>query len=75
MDIFSQFNFSGSIFALVALPFLIIAVIFVFIMVRSGRKVSASRKNWLTTPGRMQMAQVEARRHHDQQGITPHTIR
>ena len=75
MDFFNQFNFSGAIFALVALPFLIIAIIFIFIMLRSRRKVSASRKNWLTTPGRVQMSQVEARRHHDQHGITPHTIR
>ena len=60
---------STSIFALVAIPFLIIAVVFVVLIARSNRKVRASM-NWSTTTGRILLSEVTSYRHRDADGIT-----
>lgn len=54
-------NMSGSISALVSIPFLIIAIVFFFLWARSRWKTSAA-KNWPSTTGRVISSEMEARR-------------
>ncbi|MEO8395041.1 MAG: DUF3592 domain-containing protein [Chloroflexota bacterium] len=61
MGFFNGFNTGGLTFWLVAIPFLIIAVIFIVGIVRANGKVRAS-KNWSSTSARILASDVEMRR-------------
>lgn len=58
---------STAIFALVAIPFLLIAFAFLFVTVRSNRKVRASQR-WSTTSGRILTSEVTSHRSLDSNG-------
>ncbi len=61
MNFLNPANLGTVIFGLVALPFLLIAVVLIVIMLRSRRRANAS-KSWPTTSGRVESAYVEPRR-------------
>ncbi len=62
-------NLGGMISGLVAIPFIIIAIVFVFLAMRSRRKVSAAQ-NWPTATGKVTFATVETRHSHSSEGGT-----
>jgi len=53
---------STSIFALVAVPFLIVALVFVFMIIRTSRKAHATER-WNTTSGRILQSEVTSYRY------------
>lgn len=63
MDFISDMmrNMSGSISALVGLPFLIIAIVFFALWIRARWQVSGAR-NWPSTTGRVLSSDMESRR-------------
>ncbi len=61
MGFFNGFNSAGLTFGLVAIPFLIVAVVFIVVIVRANGRVRAS-KNWSSTTARILAADVEMRR-------------
>jgi hypothetical protein len=69
MDMSNLFNMNQGIliFAITAVPFLIICLIFVFIIFRSSSKVRAS-KNWPSTEARILSSYVEQRQSHSSEG-------
>lgn len=74
MDVVNQlFNGMGTlglgIALMVALPFLLVALVLVFVVLRAGRKVRASQ-NWQATSGRVLMSYVDPRRSHRSTGGT-----
>jgi len=61
-QLFETMNTMGiGISLIVAIPFLIVALVFVVMVIRSGRKVRASQ-NWQSTNGRILSSYVEQRR-------------
>src|SRR5574341_1169863 len=70
MDFSSLTNNLGSmITGLVALPFLVIAIVFVFMAMRGRRQASAAQ-DWPTVSGKVMFATVETRRSHRSGGGT-----
>jgi hypothetical protein len=69
MDFISDMirNMTGFISVIVALPFLIIALIFLFLWIRARRQVGGAR-NWPSTTGRVISSEMEARRSHSSEG-------
>ena len=61
MGFLNGFNSGGLTFGLVAIPFVIIAVVFLIVILRANGKVRAS-KNWSSTTARILAADVEMRR-------------
>ena len=59
----------GGISLLVAVPFVIVALVFLIIVLRAGAKVRAS-KNWPTTPGRVLNSYIEPRRSRSGRGTS-----
>jgi hypothetical protein len=65
---FSFMNNIGSmITGLVAIPFVIVALVFVYLAVRASRRASASR-SWPATTGKILAAGIEPRRSHSSHG-------
>lgn len=60
-------NMGSMIMIIVAAPFVIIAVVFVFLALRSGWKANASR-NWPATTGTVIASGIEPRRSHSSHG-------
>jgi uncharacterized protein DUF3592 len=61
MDFSSINNLGGMISGLVALPFLVIAIVFILLWLRGRAKVSAA-KDWPSVSGKVTYATVETRR-------------
>jgi hypothetical protein len=59
----------GGIFALVALPFILVAIGVFVVVLRARRKVRSSQ-NWLSTNGHVQMSYIEPRTSHSSEGGT-----
>lgn len=69
-QLFNNMNLmGGGIALLVSIPFLIVGLVFLFIVVRAGGKVRAS-KNWPSTSGRVLASDIEMRRSRTGQGGT-----
>lgn len=62
-------NMAGSISLIVALPFLIIAIVFFVLWARSRRQIGQA-KSWPSTTGRVVSAHMDARRSHSSEGGT-----
>jgi Protein of unknown function (DUF3592) len=62
-------NLGGMISGLVALPFIIIAIVFIFLWLRGRRQVS-SALNWPAVSGKVVFATVETRHSHSSSGGT-----
>lgn len=63
MDFSFMNNLGGMIAGVVAIPFVVIAIVFVVIALRSRRKVSAAQ-DWPSTSGKVTYATVETRHSH-----------
>jgi hypothetical protein len=61
MGFFTGFNSGGLTFALVAVPFLIVALAFIVVILRANGKVRAS-KNWSSTTARILASDIQMRR-------------
>lgn len=69
-QLFENMNLMGvGIAVLVTIPILIVAGVFLFMVLRAGGKVRASR-SWLSTPGRVLTSYIEPRRSHSSRGGT-----
>jgi hypothetical protein len=62
-------NIGSSISGLVAIPFVIVAIVLIFLAIRSGRKASVS-KSWPATTGKILAAGIEPRRSHSDGGTS-----
>ncbi len=67
MDLFNDANMGGAIFAITALPFVIIVLIFVIIILRARKQTRASQ-SWSTASGRVLAAYNERRTTTDSNG-------
>src|SRR5262245_51840255 len=67
MDMGFMNNLGSMISGLVAIPFIIVALVFVFLALRSSRKASISRK-WPATTGKVLAAGIEPRTGHSSKG-------
>jgi hypothetical protein len=67
MDFMS--NIGSMISGIVAIPFVIIALVFIFLALRAGRQAGVS-KNWPATTGKIIASGIEPRRSHSSNGGT-----
>lgn len=71
MDIGSLFDFGGfgsTIGIIVTIPFVIIALVFLFVGVRGRSKAAIARQTWQNTQGRVLFSDVEGRQSSDSEG-------
>src|SRR5437868_386889 len=62
-------NMGSMITGLVAIPFVIVALVFVYLAIRASRKASISR-SWPATTGKILAAGIEPRRSHSSNGTS-----